>query len=538
MTRETKLGIGISMALLVLVGLAVGRAWLGGSTTTEVTGSEAVAVTPAEAAPVKKAPTPVGRWPTEAAHPGEPLVLTGHKTPESAPHKLADSLVSSKGSDISAPPDLPEMSAPPAPSDGIAQRMPQAPLVPTPPPGPAVPDVQMPPALPGPTSVPQNTPDKQKKPNAHPSGDPAPAAPMPPGLPEPVNVAQNATNTTAQPAQTVPAAPPAPPAGPPSGPATTPANSTEALLHSQMQKANAAAPTSPTAPLAPGPTPPAAPPADTPAGPPATPPPTGTSAPPKASDHPLAEPGQSAAAPVAPMPPAPAATGPAVPPAAPPAPTAVASATLPNPTPPPTLGGQAPAAGPPVRAPEALNGPSAAPPVKVQESEAANYNVTAEAQTLEAISKLKYGSEKYARAIRLYNGKFLNDDVSETTPLKVGQRLLIPPAQVLEKEYPSEIQNYQPARPAVATGPVTDAAPLGSAFAPSAGPPVNLGRPSMDKTVNYTVRPGGEHMWEIARDHLGDGRRWSEIYRLNPSIPPEQPVPGGTVLRLPADARN
>jgi hypothetical protein len=44
-------------------------------------------------------------------------------------------------------------------------------------------------------------------------------------------------------------------------------------------------------------------------------------------------------------------------------------------------------------------------------------------------------------------------------------------------------------------------------------------------------------LFEIARQTLGDGHRWSEIYRLNPEIRPELAIPGGTQLRLPADAR-
>ena len=33
---------------------------------------------------------------------------------------------------------------------------------------------------------------------------------------------------------------------------------------------------------------------------------------------------------------------------------------------------------------------------------------------------------------------------------------------------------------------------------------------------------------EIAQQTLGDRGRWSEIYRLNPNLRPELPVPGGT----------
>jgi hypothetical protein len=186
--------------------------------------------------------------------------------------------------------------------------------------------------------------------------------------------------------------------------------------------------------------------------------------------------------------------------------------------------------------PDATPAPTPAPKVQVQDYAVENYTCTTDGQTLEAISKLKYKSEKYARALRLYNGNAYVG-VSETTPLKQGQQLLLPPVQKLEQDFPAEISSYQPSRPAVPAG-----TPLGSPppspLASSSEPPVNLGRPSTDKTVTYTVRPGGEKEWEIARDHLGSSERWVDIYRLNPTIPPEQPVPAGTVLRLPADARN
>ena len=48
------------------------------------------------------------------------------------------------------------------------------------------------------------------------------------------------------------------------------------------------------------------------------------------------------------------------------------------------------------------------------------------------------------------------------------------------------------------------------------------------------VRDGGEQLYEIAVRVLGDGRRWAEIYQLNPDVPTGCPVPGGTMLVVPA----
>jgi len=52
---------------------------------------------------------------------------------------------------------------------------------------------------------------------------------------------------------------------------------------------------------------------------------------------------------------------------------------------------------------------------------------------------------------------------------------------------------------------------------------------------NYQVQgQDGEMMYRIAEQQLGNGNRWMEIRDLNPTWRPEQPVPAGTVLRLPA----
>jgi hypothetical protein len=53
----------------------------------------------------------------------------------------------------------------------------------------------------------------------------------------------------------------------------------------------------------------------------------------------------------------------------------------------------------------------------------------------------------------------------------------------------------------------------------------------------YQVPKNGETFWEIARKTLGNPNRWSEIRRLNPQLDPKYPVPGGTNLKMPADAR-
>jgi MraZ protein len=52
----------------------------------------------------------------------------------------------------------------------------------------------------------------------------------------------------------------------------------------------------------------------------------------------------------------------------------------------------------------------------------------------------------------------------------------------------------------------------------------------------YRVRTPGETMRDIARRTLGAGERWTDVYKLNPSIHPEDSLKAGTVVHLPSDA--
>lgn len=52
----------------------------------------------------------------------------------------------------------------------------------------------------------------------------------------------------------------------------------------------------------------------------------------------------------------------------------------------------------------------------------------------------------------------------------------------------------------------------------------------------YRVHTPGETMRDIARRTLGAGERWTDVYKLNPSIHPEDSLKAGTVVHLPSDA--
>jgi nucleoid-associated protein YgaU len=129
-----------------------------------------------------------------------------------------------------------------------------------------------------------------------------------------------------------------------------------------------------------------------------------------------------------------------------------------------------------------------------------------------SISQAYFRTDKYERALILFNRAhpLATAAVAQNPPaLREGLPVFIPPARILEKYYCSVIGD----------------APL---------PPLNAGS-SSEKM--YRVKGNGEMFYDIARRTLGRGERWQEIYRLNPSFDPKDPVPAGTDLRLPADAR-
>ncbi len=155
--------------------------------------------------------------------------------------------------------------------------------------------------------------------------------------------------------------------------------------------------------------------------------------------------------------------------------------------------------------------------------------------TFRTISRDFYQTERYERALWLFNRNhpLATEGVRQDPPLlQSGQPVYIPPIRILERYYSGAILDS--AMPARATGQA----------------PANPQSPGTIRQVNgsaansanrderiYRVRGDGELFADIARLTLGSGERWIEIYRLNPRFNPKYPVPAGSELRLPADAR-
>jgi hypothetical protein len=165
--------------------------------------------------------------------------------------------------------------------------------------------------------------------------------------------------------------------------------------------------------------------------------------------------------------------------------------------------------------------------VQVRDSETIKYPVKG-GETLEAISKARYGSEKYAKAILAYNRDFAPMGTLLTATLQPGQNILLPSADYLEDRYAAAIG-------AGSVAPISINPPI-----PAPAPPIPMpgaGAKTEAAAKTYRVPATGQFIFDIAIRTLGDGNRWSEIYRLNPNINPQQPIPGGTELRLPANAK-
>jgi hypothetical protein len=145
-------------------------------------------------------------------------------------------------------------------------------------------------------------------------------------------------------------------------------------------------------------------------------------------------------------------------------------------------------------------------------------------ETIESISDKKL-SKKYAQALLLFNRNHPRPAPGlwkDPPVLQPGEPIYIPPAHILEKHYPQLLRDSKSLPPMVVAG--ESPSPAIAAVSPRGGP-------------QYVVRKS-EMIGAIAHDTLGSLDRWFDIYKLNgANFNPEQPLPVGTVLFMPPDAR-
>lgn len=175
----------------------------------------------------------------------------------------------------------------------------------------------------------------------------------------------------------------------------------------------------------------------------------------------------------------------------------------------PPIGAPPRADSPPIAIPGQSAG-SSVPFVPQVESYDEETHVCRAGETFESISEQYYRTRKYDRALLAFNRNHPRaPEAVRLEPPQVvdGMPVFIPPARILDRQ----------ATPA--SGVIPAAASM-----PQAEPV-------------YQVRRPNEGLWDIARRTLGSGERWTDIWNLNRQVVAEQPVPVGTVLRLPAGAR-
>lgn len=147
-----------------------------------------------------------------------------------------------------------------------------------------------------------------------------------------------------------------------------------------------------------------------------------------------------------------------------------------------------------------------------------------------SLSKAVYGVETYGNALLAFNRDYNREYNRSSTTLQPGQKVMLPSRQLLQDQYAAALADNRSG--VIASGGISINPPI--PVMPKSNQPVP---PTSDVTKSYRVPAAGQPIYELAIQTLGDGARWTEIYRLNPNLDPLQPIPGGTVVRLPVNAR-
>ena len=210
-----------------------------------------------------------------------------------------------------------------------------------------------------------------------------------------------------------------------------------------------------------------------------------------------------------------------------------------------------------------ISAPNRTPSAQVDSYDEETY-LCKQGDNFAAISTKFYLNEKYAQALLLFNRNHprATAGVRQDPPsLAAGQPVYIPPLRVLEKRYATAIADHASADPqgtqnsanpdkgstALPAAPKEIAGPTGGPgysvldtrnLPSTPAPPGIIPKPSTSPTERvYVVSKNGETFWDISRRTLSNPNRWWEISQLNKQIDPSRPVPVGTPLRMPADAR-
>jgi hypothetical protein len=189
------------------------------------------------------------------------------------------------------------------------------------------------------------------------------------------------------------------------------------------------------------------------------------------------------------------------------------------------VGAMPTASTPPIAVPSPSNAPAPRPALpttpQVESYDEELYRAKRD-DTFEKISRDHFNTDKYAEAIKRWNMSHpqASDKMRADPPqLDAGQIVFIPPAYMLEKRHGKLIPGWKPN---------ADPEPSRTANA----------SPSTAQNFKwYAVPERGQNIRDIARATLNDPDRSGDIVKLNPTIKPEYLIPGGQLIKLPADAR-
>jgi hypothetical protein len=194
-----------------------------------------------------------------------------------------------------------------------------------------------------------------------------------------------------------------------------------------------------------------------------------------------------------------------------------------------------PAAGP-AREPFAAPPRPATPPEPKRDSYLEEQYRWSAGDNFAALSTKNYGTPKYADALLKYNQDYplASREIRQTPPaVAPGQVLWVPPVRILERDYADHISGLTPI--------VTPATPTARPTVEPVAPPPGLANSGFGNPAGqlYRVRAPGESVQEIARRTLGNSGLATRVQGLNPTLSPDPrlPIPAGTVLRLPGEAK-
>jgi hypothetical protein len=152
--------------------------------------------------------------------------------------------------------------------------------------------------------------------------------------------------------------------------------------------------------------------------------------------------------------------------------------------------------------------------------------------TFARISAGHFNTDKYAKALERWNANHpqASDNLRADPPiLEAGQVIYIPPAYMLEKRYASFIPGFKPR--------TENTAAQDAPRTVNAAPRVESAGTVPQGFKWYQVSAAGQTMRDIARAALDNPDRWTDVSKLNPAIDPSYAVRGGSLIKVPAEAR-